>query len=365
LWFINTDFAEGARWLTAALGSGESGTRELRASAQAWLGYCVGMSSSPTTGLIECESAILLLRSGADQLRLAEALILGAAVLVRAHEFSRSLEALAEAQALLNPKKHRWLLGAHDLLVAWNMASFGRLEEAEAAARSSLQRLDAAGELLLVVSPLNALAGVAAARGDLEGASVAYEALLERCRATGQHPYLPFALVALATVRARQGDDAAADEVYEEAIGCCFNPWLSADAMVGQAGVARRLGDLARARALLDGAADRYREADLPAGQSRVLSGLAWWSLGADQPIVAASLASKAAEAARIVGDPETQLLADSALAAANAIAYPTRHNTDHFVALANGRASGLSHRSLTDEPDLLALSARLSPVTT
>jgi predicted ATPase/DNA-binding SARP family transcriptional activator len=364
LWFINTDFAEGARWLATALGTEEDGTPELRASARAWLGYCVGMSSSPATGVIECESALRLLRSGGDRVRLAEALVLGASVLVRAHEFTRSLEALAEAQALLEPEEHCWLLGAHDLLVAWNMASLGRLEEAETAARSSLQHLDAAGEVLLVVSPLNALAGIAAARGDLEGASVAYEALLERCRATGQHPYLPFALVALATVRARQGNDAAADEVYEEAIGCCFNPWLSADAMVGQAAVARRLGDLDRARALLDIAAERYREADLPAGRSRVLSGLAWWALGADQPSVAASFATEAAETAKIIGDPETQLLADSALAAANAIADPTRHNTDHFVALAQERALGLSHRSLTDEPDLLALSARLAPVT-
>jgi hypothetical protein len=96
-----------------------------------------------------------------------------------------------------------------------------------------------------------------------------------------------------------------------------------------------------------------------------VLSGLAWWALGADQPGVAASFATEAAEAAKIIGDPETQLLADSALAAANAIANPTQHNTGHFVALAQGRALGLSHRSLTDEPDLLALLARLSPVTT
>jgi tetratricopeptide (TPR) repeat protein len=271
---------------------------------------------------------------------------------------------LAEARALLDPEEHRWLLGAHDLLVAWNAASLGQLEEAEIAARSSLQHLDAVGEVLLVVSPLNALAGIAAARGDLEGASVAYEALLERCRATGQHPYLPFALVALATVRARQGDDAAADRVYEEAIECCFNPWLSADAMVGQAAVARRLGDSGRARALLDIAAERYRAADLPAGQSRVLSGLAWWALGANQPGVATAFAADAAEAAKIIGDPETQLLADSALAAANAVANPTQHNTDHFVALAHERALGLSHRSLTDEPDLLALFARLAPIT-
>ncbi len=87
-----------------------------------------------------------------------------------------------EAHDLLQPAPHAWLLAAHDLLVAWNLASLGRLEEAEPAARSSVKRFDAEGEVFLVVSPLNALAGIAEARGDLDGASAAYEALLERCR---------------------------------------------------------------------------------------------------------------------------------------------------------------------------------------
>jgi tetratricopeptide (TPR) repeat protein len=270
-----------------------------------------------------------------------------------------------EQQMLLGPHEHGWLLGTHDMLVSWNMASFGRLDEAEAAALSSIERFDAAGEELLVVNALNALAGVAAAKGDLQGASVAYEALLERCRATGQHPYLPFCLVSLAAVRARQGDAAAADHLYEEAIGCCYNPWLSADAMVGQAAVARRLGDLARARGLLDTAGDRYRDADLPGGEARVCAGLAWWALGAGQADAAVTFAADGVRAAKAIGDPETQLLADSALAAANAIADPTKANTDHFVALAQQRALGLSHRSLSDELDLVALAARLTPTTT
>ena len=219
--------------------------------------------------------------------------------------------------------------------------------------------------MLLVVNALNALAGVAAAKGDFEGASVAYEALLERCRATGEHPYLPFCLVSLASVRARQGDASAADHLYQEAIGCCYNPWLSADAMVGQAAVARHLGDLVRARGLLDTAAARYRDADLPTGQARVLAGLAWWAIGADQPATAVIFAADAVRAAEAIGDPESQLLADSALAAAQAIADPTRRNTEKFVALAQQRASGPSHRSLTDEPDLVALATRLTPTAT
>jgi predicted ATPase len=382
LWFINTDFAEGARWLASALQAEGNRRTDLHATALVWHGYCVGMSSSPAAGAVECEEAIVALRPGGDVIRLAEALLLGASILIRAHQFSRSLAALTEAHTLLHawlpdthntaaghlvlgPHEHGWLLGTHDMLVSWNMASFGRLDEAEAAALSSIDRFDAAGEVLLVVNALNAHAGIAAARGDLEGASAAYESLLERCRATGHHPYLPFSLVSLATVRARQGDDIAADHLYQEAIGCSYNPWLSADAMVGQAAVARRLGDQKRARALLDTAAARYRDAGLLAGPARVLAALTWWALGANQPDTAVTFAMDAANAAKTIGDPETQLLADSALAAAHAVADPTRHNTDTLVALARHRAQGPSHRSLTDELDLIVLAARLAPAAT
>jgi predicted ATPase/DNA-binding SARP family transcriptional activator len=361
LWFINSDYAEGARWLASALGAEGASRPELRATAQIWHGYCVGMSSSPAAGVGECDRALSALRAGADKLRLAEALILGASVLLRAQEFSRSLEALSEAKALLKPEEHGWLLGGHDMLVSWNLASFGRLEEAEVAARSSIRRLDAAGEVLLVVNSLNALAGITAAKGDLEGASAAYEALLERCRASEHHPYLNSALAALAALRAKQGDDAAADDLYHEAIGCSFNPWLSADAIVGQAAVARRLGDLTRAKALLDTAAERYRDADLPAGQPRVQAARAWWAIGAGHLDAAAVFAADAVSAARMIKDPEAQLLAETALAAARAIADPSPHTAEPFLALAHQRARGPSHRTLTDEPDLMALAARLT----
>ncbi len=362
LWFVNSDFAEGTRWLAGALDAEGKRGAELQAIAQVWHGYFVGISSNPASGVLECDEAIVALTSDVDRIRLAEALLLRATVLIRAYEFGRSLETLAEARALLDPDEHRWLLGAHDMLVSWNMASFGRLDEAEAAARSSIEHFDVVGEVLLVVNSLNALAGIMAAKGDIEGASVAYEVLLGRCRSTEEHPYLNSALVALAVLRARQGDDAAADHLYEEAIGCSFNPSLSADAIVGQAAVARRLGDLGRARRLLDAAAVRYRDADIPAGRPRVLAGLTWWALGAGQPDAAAIFAADAVSAAGAIADPETQLLADSALAAAKAIAEPTEHNADdNFVALAKQRTQGPAHRSLTDEPDLLALVARLT----
>jgi hypothetical protein len=60
--------------------------------------------------------------------------------------------------------------------------------------------------------------------------------------------------------------------------------------------------------------------------------------------------------------DPATQLLADTAVAAVKAIADPTRDHTEAFTPPpALGRAQGLAYGSLTDEPDVAALTARLT----
>ena len=360
LWFITGDFLEGARWLGDALSAHGPRRPEVEATARVWHGYCVGMSTHPVAGVVECEEALAVLRTGHDQVRLAEALVVCATVLGFAHHFERSLAALGEARDLLEPASHGWLLAAHDLIVAWNLLSLGRLEEAEPFARSSLDGFDAADEVLVVVSPLNALASIAEARGDLAAATAAYEALVARCRATGQPLQVPFSLVALAALRARQGDDTAADGLYAEAIGCSFNPWVTADAMVGQAAVARRLGDLPRTRALLDTAAAHYRHIELPAGPPRVAAGLAWWALAAGHFHDAATFAAAAVTGGLASGDPATQLLAETAVAAVEAIADPTRLHVEAFVALARRRAHGPAYRSLTDEPDVAALAARL-----
>jgi predicted ATPase/DNA-binding SARP family transcriptional activator len=363
LWFINGDFAEGARWLGDALGANGPRSTELEATARVWHGYCVGMSSSPAAGIIECDEAVAVLRAAGSGARLAEALVLYAAVLGFALQFSRALEILGEARDLLEPSRDGWLLATHDLMVVWNLLSLGRLEDAEPVARSSLERFGAEGEVLVVVSPLHALASIAEARGDLDAASAAYEDLLKRCRATRQRIHVPLCLVALGALRARQGDDAAADGLYEEATGCSSSSWLSADAMVGQAAVARRLGDLARARTLLEAAGSQYRQLDLPIGPPTVLAGLAWWALAADRLGEAAVFAANAAEGAAASGDQATQLLADTAVAAVKVAAEPTRHNIEAFAALAQQRAEGVAYRSrsLTDEPDVAALAARLA----
>jgi acetyl-CoA carboxylase carboxyltransferase component len=115
-----------------------------------------------------------------------------------------------------------------------------------------------------------------------------------------------------------------------------------------------------RSRALLDAAAGHYRHIDLPAGPPRVLVGLAWCALAAGHLADAAVFAADAAEGAAASGDPATRLLAETAVAAVNAIADPTRQHVEAFVAVTQRRARGPAYRSLTDEPDVAALAARL-----
>ena len=364
LWFINSDFVEGARWLGDALGATGPRCPELAATAQVWHGYCVCMAYSPAAGVPECDAALAALRTSDDRARRAEALLYCATVLMRAQEFERSLGALSEAHDLLEPGVHGWLLAYHDWIVAWNLTLLGQFDDAEPAARSSAERFDTQGEVWLSVDPLNILAGIAAARGDLDGASAAYEALLERCRAARQRNFVLFILQRLAALRARQGNDAAADGLYDEATARSFNPSYSADVMVGQAAVARRLGDLARARALLDAAGAYYRNVGHPAGQTGVLAGLAWWAVSAGKADEAMVFAADACQAAAASGDPAVQLLADTAVAAVRALTDPTRPNAEAFIALAQQRAQSLPYGSLTsftDEPDVAALAARLA----
>ena len=145
LWFINSDVVEGARWLGDALGATGPRCPELAATAQVLHGYCVGMAFSPEAGALECEAAIAALTTSGDRVRRAEALVLCATVLMRAQESERSLGALSQAHDLLEPALHGWQLAMHDLILAWNLALLGRLDGAEQAARSSIERFSTQG----------------------------------------------------------------------------------------------------------------------------------------------------------------------------------------------------------------------------
>ena len=65
LWFITGDFLEGARWLGDALGAEGPRRPDVEATARVWHGYCVGMSTHPASGVIECEAAVAALRPAA------------------------------------------------------------------------------------------------------------------------------------------------------------------------------------------------------------------------------------------------------------------------------------------------------------
>jgi predicted ATPase len=362
LWHLNGDFAEGARWVADALTSDGAAPEDLLALGHAWHGYLVCWSASPAAGIIECRDAVDVLHRAGNRRRLAEALGLLAGVLVRAHEFDHSLETLSELHALIEPDDGPWLVAVHDMLLASNLAPLGRLDQAEAAARAALERFDAMGEVFQAVDPLWVLAGIAEAHGDLDRAAAAQEELLERCRAAGLRIYVPFRLVRLAALRARQGDDEAADPLYDEAIGSSYNPWLIAEAMVGQAGVARRRGDMARARALLDEAQRQYDASSLAAGRAGVLDGLAWLFLAAGETAQAIDAAAQAGAVATETHDPTMEVLARTARVAAEAIGRPTARHIDAFLSTAKQRAQAGTFGSLPlpDEPDVAALVERL-----
>jgi predicted ATPase/DNA-binding SARP family transcriptional activator len=365
LWFINGDPVEGARWLGDALAARGPRRPELEATARVWHGYFVSMAFSPAAQVLECETAVGALSTSQDRARRADALMCFATVLLRVQEFERSLNVLSEAHDLLDPAVHGWLLALHDWIGAENLALLGRFDDAEPAARASVGRFNAEGEVLLSVGPLNILAGIAESRGDLDGASATYEALLERCRAGGQRSFMFFSLQRLAALRAKKGDDAVADKLYEELVASNYNPLVSFDSMVGQAVVARRLGDLPRARALLEAAGSYYRSIGLAAGQTGVLAGLAWWALSAGKEEDALVFATEAAQAAPASGDPVIQRLADTALAAVKTLGDPTSLNVETFLALAQLATQGLpyrSHTTLTDRADVAALAAKLAP---
>ena len=62
LWFINSDFVEGARWLGDALGATGPRRPELAATAQVWHGYCVwACRPAQRLAVLECEEAVAAL----------------------------------------------------------------------------------------------------------------------------------------------------------------------------------------------------------------------------------------------------------------------------------------------------------------
>ena len=63
LWFINSEFAEGVRWLGDALGANRTRRPELATTARVWHSFLVCMASGPGAAISECEAALVALIS--------------------------------------------------------------------------------------------------------------------------------------------------------------------------------------------------------------------------------------------------------------------------------------------------------------
>jgi predicted ATPase/DNA-binding SARP family transcriptional activator len=386
LWFLNGEFLEAIRWLDEALALSGGTLSDLQAIAHVWRGYFIGMSSSLEDGARECSIGVTTLRTGDDSEQYGEALLLYAGVIFRRRQFDHALALCHDAGDALRACDDRWLLGLHDLMIAFILTASGRLEEAEDSATSSLDRFERAGEVWFTFDALNTTAGIAEARGDLDRAAATYEALLDRCQTEDTSSYRPLGLVRLAKLRAYQNDNNTADALYHQALGCITIPWLEGETLIAHAAVARRLGDLDRARGLLDAAGRHFQDKDLngprpdpgpaggrhhlgqvsvgehaAAGRVAVLCGLAWTALAAGEPDRAGALAAEAATRAADL-DTVTVLLADTVAAAVTAARAPSREHQDLFADVVRRRAElGAIRIGLVDEPDVVALSRRLA----
>jgi tetratricopeptide (TPR) repeat protein len=255
------------------------------------------------------------------------------------------------------------VLGLHGLIEALTLENSGQLDQAEVAARHSAECFEAVADEWWIVEPLGILAGIAEYRGDLDGAAAAYEAVVERSRAVGAEFFEPRWLSRLAAVRARQGDHAEADRLYGDTTANGRNPLLTASALVAQASVVRRLGDLPRARRLLDDGMARYQLLGVTAGCAGALAGLAWWTLAAGDQAGAATFAERARVTARSSGDPHTELVAESAVAAVAVVADPSEQHRVELGAIAERRRfAGGVYAAILDELDVAALTARYPP---
>jgi tetratricopeptide (TPR) repeat protein len=298
----------------------------------------------------------------ADSPDLGGALLVFADVLARLGEFEASQEALVEALPLVIAKGDAWDVATHDMFSARNLAALGRAGEAETMLRTSVELLRTCGDHWMILYGLGMLAGVEESHGDFAAAAAAYGELVDACRAAGTVHFESMWLIRRGTLLARLGDDVAAEQIFAEAIAT--NTQLAnTAALLGRAGAARRLGDLASCRRWLDEAKSNYESAgDLPGGSTPVLIGLVWWSLAVGDLTGADGYAGQARDRAAEAADPLVGILADTVVAAVALASSDTQANRDRFTAVlerrvAAGRSTAFFEATL-DDPDVEALAA-------
>jgi predicted ATPase/DNA-binding SARP family transcriptional activator len=361
LWFLRADFHEGYRWSRDALAvddpSGSRGLRGYAAAYQAFFGFFV---IGPVGALDAFQDAVADLRQALSP-DLGGALLVLAEILTRLGEFQASQAVLAEALPLVIEAEEPWNIATHDMFAARNLAAQGETEEAEILTRASVELLRACGDHWMILYGLGMLAGIEESHGDFVAAAAAYEELIIACRTAGMTHFESMWLIRLAALRARLGADMAAEQLFADSIAARPQS-VNAAALVGRAGAARRLGDLASCRRWLDQANSEYETVGFPGGSAAALIGLVWWSLAVGDLTGAGEYAEHASQKATEAADPLITILAETVVAAVALASSDTEANRGRLAdILARRAAAGRSAAFLEgtlDEPDVEALAA-------
>jgi predicted ATPase/DNA-binding SARP family transcriptional activator len=280
LWFVRADSAEGVRWLDDALAIGDldadlGGLRDL---AAVWRALHVANITAPSKAVESCAQAVAGLRQVGAPAFLAEGLLLHAEILNRIGDTGGALSCLAEAHPLIIDEKDQWGLALHDMLVAENLATIGRLDEAIQRARTGVERCRELGERWIVVEGLSLLASIEEAHGDLEAAFADYQELVDCAQEARISNFETVGLMRLAALRARQDDDGAAERLFARAVMTSRRPTYTKAALIGRAAAAQRLGDLESCKRWLDEAMSVPDAAGRDPATATAFIGLTWWA---------------------------------------------------------------------------------------
>jgi predicted ATPase/DNA-binding SARP family transcriptional activator len=360
LWFLRADFHEGYRWSRDALAVDDpAGSRGLRGYALGYQAYFGFFVVGPAAALEASQDAVAELRLADEPAWLGGGLLLLSEILTRHGEFEASQVILSEARPLLVEGGDPWEIATHDMFCARNLAALGRAEESELMARASVELLRNCGDHWMILYGLGMLAGIEESHGDFVAAAVAYEELIVASRTAGMTHFESMWLIRLAALRARLGDDVAAEQLFADSIATRPQS-VNAAALVGRAGAARRLGDLASCRRWLDEAACEYETVGFPGGSAAALIGLVWWALAEGDLTVADGFAEQARHKAAVAVDPLISILAETVVAAVTLVSSDTEANRDRLAEILERRAvAGRSAAFLEgtlDEPDVKAL---------
>ena len=343
LWFLQGDPHEGARWLDDALEVPGAGAHA-RAGSVMWSVYFRAWLPFPGDTMSDLHAAIDDLRSSPRRDQLTDALLVAAELHTRQNEVEQSLASLAEARAVLEETGDEWGLATHDHLLARSLANCGRLEQAEASGRASVERYRAIGEQWIILEALGTLAIVSEARGDLETAATTYAELLELARIGGLPNYETLWNARLAGVRARQGNDEDALALFADVRTTAVLPVNIAWSLIGRAGASRRLGDAATARRFLDEAIELCDSLGLDVGSIATRTALCWWAVGTGDLDAAEAFAAGACE--RSAESPSARMTLAARIAAAAVTSVQSgspedRATFDGLVADRNSRGAG------------------------